>query len=195
MPLSKLIFIFITTISLSLLASGSTEKTQDMSEAIDIVSNHYDDEFIRLFDYEIQNRAFARNGLEAAVRKNRGDKALPFNQAYLSLEMLNQERYRPMAQKYQLDMAPRWWTQMRTSLGEVASTLMPETSMTAIHKATLKYIPKLEQLARLAPADDKAFFDYVVAQEKAQADAMGLFLSGSPEQAATLLNTFVRNNR
>jgi hypothetical protein len=173
-----------------LISLGIVSVCQAMSEGDKNVSER----FINLFDSEIQNRAFALASMEEFVSSGGDDPRLDFFKAYLGLEQLNQRRFAPVADKHQLSIEPRWWTRTRTQLGLWMSGLMPETSLKIIHKATVNYVAQLQELESLSPEQDKAFFAYVVAQEQVQADAMGLLLSGDPEQGTALLAQFVEDN-
>lgn len=152
-------------------------------------------EFLELFDYEIQNRAFAYNILKNSVENGDSSLQRDFQKAYLQLEELNQGHYSSVANKFGLNLRPHWWTRVRTQLGTMVSAIMPNTTIKWIHQATLEYIPKLERLKRIAPAENKAFFHYVVAQEQVQADAMGLFLNNQHQEAIALFNDFVQTHQ
>jgi len=183
----KLIFSFISIISLAACLSSPISEEVAMKQGIN-------KEFIKLLDYEIQNRAFALESMKVAVEYGEGEEDLPFKKAYLALEQLNQKHFAPIAEKYRLDMAPRLWTRTRTQAGLWISALMPETALKVIHSATLKYVTKLQELERLSKQEDKTFFCYVVAQEEVQAAAVGLVLDGEIELATNMLNRFVNDN-
>ena len=183
----KLIFSFISIISLAACLSSPISEEVAMKQGIN-------KEFIKLLDYEIQNRAFALESMKVAVEYGEGEEDLPFKKSYLALEQLNQKLFAPIAEKYQLDMAPRLWTRTRTQAGLWISALMPETALKVIHSATLKYVTKLQELERLSKQEDKTFFCYVVAQEEVQAAAVGLVLDGEIELATNMLNRFVNDN-
>ena len=183
----KLIFSFISIISLAACQfSPVSEET--------VMEPGFNKEFIKLLDYEIQNRAFALESMKVAVEYGEGEEDLPFKKAYLALEQLNQKHFAPIAEKYRLEMAPRLWTRTRTQAGLWISALMPETALKVIHSATLKYVTKLQELERLSKQEDKTFFCYVVAQEEVQATAVGLVLDGEIELATNMLNRFVNDN-
>ena len=183
----KLIFSFISIISLAACQfSPISEET--------VMEPGFNKEFIKLLDYEIQNRAFALESMKVAVEYGEGEEDLPFKKAYLALEQLNQKHFAPIAEKYRLEMAPRLWTRTRTQAGLWISALMPETALKVIHSATLKYVTKLQELERLSKQEDKTFFCYVVAQEEVQAAAVGLVLDGEIELATNMLNRFVNDN-
>jgi len=150
--------------------------------------------FMKLFNYELQNRAFALMAMENSVVSRKGEADETFWQAYLALERLNQKKFAPYAEKYGTTMEATFYTKLRTSLGGFVGGLFPETAMKAMTKATIKYVAKLEELETLAPQEDKAFFRYVVLQEQAQADAMVLFTEQKIEQAAAVLAGFVAVN-
>ena len=183
----KLIFSFISIISLAACLSSPISEEVAMEPGIN-------KEFIKLLDYEIQNRAFALESMKVAVEYGEGEEDLPFKKAYLALEQLNQKHFAPIAEKYRLEMAPRLWTRTRTQAGLWISALMPETALKVIHSATLKYVTKLQELERLSKQEDKTFFCYVVAQEEVQAAAVGLVLDGEIELATNMLNRFVNDN-
>lgn len=185
--LGKFFFTFISVIGLAACLSSPISEEVAMEQS----SNN---EFIKLLDYEIQNRAFALESMRVAVEYGSGEEDLPFKKAYLALEQLNQKLFAPIAEKYRLEMAPRLWTRTRTQAGLWISALMPETALKVIHSATLKYVAKLQELERLSKQEDKAFFCYVVAQEEVQAAAVGLVLDGKIELATSMLNRFVYEN-
>ena len=178
----RLLAILITLVSISACQANSVSK-ESVSE-----------EFIQLFDYEIQNRAFALDTMKALVEDGEPSETLIFFKAYLALEQLNQQRFTPVSDKYQLEMQPRWWTRTRTQLGLWVTALMPQISLTTIHKATMKYVDQLQSLEQLAPQEDKSFFAYVVAQERAQADAVRFLIAGEQDKGITLLNNFITAN-
>ncbi|BFM17919.1 hypothetical protein R50073_41020 [Maricurvus nonylphenolicus] len=191
--LVKLYFLFMAAIGLAACQANTLNGSDDMNVAV--ANADVSQEFLDLFDYELQNRAFALNLMEAAVEKGEGDQALPFAKAYLALEKLNQRHFAPAAKAYNLDMKPRWWTRTRTSLAKLGTALMPETSLKTVHRVTVKYVEQLQRLEAISPARDKKFFGYVVAQEEAQAEAVGLVLVGNIDQAAMLLNNFVQQHQ
>lgn len=160
-------------------------------------------EFLDLLDYEAQNRAFAYQSVTRKAQSTAQEESAPFWRAYADLEALNRARYKPYLQKYHVPAEARWTTRVRGWAGGVAGSLFPQTALAKIHEATLAYIPKLERLAALAPADadplenlrTKEFFTFVVAQEEVQAEAMGLLAQGQILQAATHINSFVQQHK
>ena len=183
----KLIFTLILAIGIAACQINSVSEETVMEPGVN-------KEFIKLLDYEIQNRAFALENMRVAVEYGEGEADLPFKKAYLDLEQLNQKHFAPIAEKYRLEMAPRLWTRTRTQAGLWISALMPETALKVIHSATLKYVAQLQKLESLSKQEDKTFFCYVVAQEEVQAAAVGLVLDGKIELATNMLNRFVYDN-
>jgi hypothetical protein len=154
--------------------------------------NVVNQEFIELFDYEIQNRAFALNSFEAILADDAENPHRAFYEAYYAMELINQKKYAPVAKKYGLGIEPRWWTRTRTNLGLLVGKLFQDSLMEIMHNATVKYVGKLQRLEQLAPDEDKAFFNYVVAQEQTQADAIGYLIDGKADKAATRIDDFVK---
>ena len=183
----KLFFILISTVSLAACQFNPVSEEVVMEQKVN-------KEFIQLLDYEIQNRAFALESMRVAVKDGKDDKNLPFKKAYLALELLNQQRFAHIAEKYQLDMKPRLWTRTRTQIGSWVSALMPRIALKFIHSATIKYVEKLKELESLSQQNDKDFFAYVVAQEEVQATAVGLVLAEKNWLATNMLNKFVSDN-
>jgi len=184
---SKIIFTIISIMSLAACQFNPISEEEAVKQGIN-------KEFIKLLDYEIQNRAFALESMKVAIEYGEGDETLPFWVAYLALEQLNQQRFAPIAKKYQLELAPRLWTRTRTKMGMWVSAIMPRTALKAIHSATLKYVAQLQKLERLSQQKDKAFFAYVVEQEEVQAAAVGLVLEGEIELATAMLDSFIADN-
>ena len=59
---------------------------------------------------------------------------------------------------------------------------------------TIKYLEKLKELYRVAPAEDRDFFAFVVKHEEAQIEALRLRLDGNKEAATQHLIAFVAEN-
>jgi len=190
----SIISFFITTTCMMPCYATTNDDQKTMNAKQTIYTNTASKEFIKLFDYEIQNRAFALNTMKTAAEDS-ANRALPFFKAYLALEELNQKLYSPIATKHELNMMPRWWTRTRTTLGLWGAALLPDVGLKVAHRITVDYVPQLEELESLSPEEDKAFFNYVVAQEKAQADASGMILKGNVEQAAGILKSFVQKHK
>lgn len=151
------------------------------------------DSFRGKLQYELNNRAFARTAMIRAAEEPARPDVLEFWRAYCDLELLNQSRYRPIEEKY--DMKPQpFVVALKTRATEIAVWMFPEKALAGLADATLKYVGELRSLRDLAPAEDHAFFDYVVTQEQAQADALGHARQGRFDAGAGVLSAFVQNH-
>lgn len=148
-------------------------------------------EFVELFDYEIQNRAFARIALQRISENEENLVKKAFWDAYLALESLNQDKYAPFARKYELTQEPGFLTSFKASMLVFSYNWFPSYTLKTMHKATVKHVGKLEEMAALAGKEDKTFAAYVVSQEKIQAQAFLLMVNGKDQQAAKLIADFV----
>ena len=148
-------------------------------------------QFIKLLTYEIQNRAFALGSVSGSVKTRAGKPDEKVWIAYLSLEQLNRKKYQHVAEKHSISQSATFFTDIKTRLGGVFGSLFPKTAVNIIKHATIAYVEKLEELEKLAVTEDKAFFRYVVLQEKVQAQALTLLSEGNTEQAAAVMEAFV----
>lgn len=146
--------------------------------------------FIKLFRYELQNRAFAYGAIKHVVAKPDKVKNIGFWEAYFALENYNKTCFGPVAKSYHLSTEPGRLTQIRASMSAWLVRVSETYSIGIIHNATKKYVSQLEELKQLA-TDDHDFFEYVVEQEKIQLEAMRLVLGGEPEEAEKLIHDFI----
>ena len=149
------------------------------------------EEFVKLFDYEVQNRALALISLQNLSKDEENPVKKEFWDAYLALECLNQKRYQPFANKYSITQEPKFMASLKASLLVKANDWFPSYIWETIHDAGSKYVEKLEEMATLADEDDKDFFSYVVSQERVQVEAIRLMINGKVQQAVELLSDFV----
>jgi len=154
------------------------------------------EQFLQLFDYEIQNRAYALNTISGQLEMIETMELRRFYNAYLALEHLNQQLYSPIAKTYQLEMSPRWWTRTRTALGIWLAAIRSDIStLKFYHKIASNYLEQLQTLENLAPEESREFFAYVLAQEQVQAESLGLVVEGQILAAAELLDSFVASHK
>jgi hypothetical protein len=152
------------------------------------------EEFLALLEYEIQNRAFALMSLKAISKIETDPFKNEFWDLYLSLEVLNQKKYQPVATKYNLDQKPNCLAQLKYYLLLSANKWFSSYVMDVMHSAANKYVVKLKRMEKLASDDERLFFSYVVEQEKVQLDAIGLMREGRSKDAVNLLSDFVKFN-
>lgn len=154
------------------------------------------EQFLQLFDYEIQNRAYALNTISGQLEIIKTTELRRFYNAYLALEQLNQQLYSPIAKTYQLEMSPRWWTRTRTQLGIWLAAMRSDIStLKFYHKIASNYLDQLQTLENQAPEESREFFTYVFAQEQVQAKSLGLAIEGQVLAAAELLDSFVASHK
>jgi|GEM_PF-1635948 hypothetical protein len=154
------------------------------------------EQFLQLFDYEIQNRAYALNTIRGQLEIIETNELRRFYNAYLALEQLNQQLYSPIAKTYQLEMSPRWWTRIRTQLGIWLAAMRSDIStLKFYHKIASNYLEQLQTLENQAPEESRQFFTYVFAQEQVQAESLGLAIEGQILAAAELLDSFVASHK
>lgn len=148
-------------------------------------------QFIKLLTYEMQNRAFALNSVRRLVKDRVGEPDENMWAALFALEKLNQIKYQPVAEKYGISQDATFFTNTRTWLGRVFSSLFPKAAASIIKDTIITYLEKLEELEELAASEDKFFFRYVVLQEQVQGQAYTLLTEGEAEQAAAVIEAFV----
>ena len=131
-------------------------------------------DFIELFKHELQNRALAVVAVANAAEDRKGKPDGEFWHLYSQLEQINQKKFIPYAEKYQLAYTMNMSTKIKLTLSELYGSIYPKHHLSLLVEATAKYVDKLKELKKLSPADDKEFFRYVVLQEKAQAESLKL---------------------
>ena len=146
---------------------------------------------IKLFDMEIQNRAFAYMSVEALGKRAANDVDKAVFADWLAFEVFLRRAYAPMAEKYGLTQTIRLQALLQARLARLAWVVLPERMFTKIVlDATKKHLEKMHDLSRLAPDQDEQFFDFVVRQEQVQVDSLKLRLDGKKREAAQLLADF-----
>ena len=154
-----------------------------------------DEQFLELFDMEVQNRAFALKVNKELGAAALGDANKRFYSAWVAFEEFLQKAYAPFAHKYGLDQSPRAGANLQVGLARFGAGLLPDSVMTeVVLQDTVKYLEKLKELYRFSPAEDRDFFAFVVKHEEAQIEALRLRGEGKKEAAAQLLTTFVAEN-
>lgn len=154
-----------------------------------------DEQFLELFDMEIQNRAFALKVNRDLGAVAVGDDTKIFYTAWIAFEEFLQQACAPVARKYGLAQTPRAGANLQVGLARFGAGVLPESVMTKIVlQDTINYLEKLKELYRVAPSEDRDFFAFVVKHEEAQIEALRLRGDGNKEAAAQLLTSFVADN-
>ncbi|MEL6244148.1 MAG: hypothetical protein AAFQ04_13075 [Pseudomonadota bacterium] len=148
--------------------------------------------FVKLFKAEVQNRAFAMFSAQLMLKRVKAPDDVLWYNAWLEWEEFQKRKYAPMAAKYGLDQEPGFGAKLESYMGLYGARFLSENAvMKYVLKETIKYVGKLEELASLAPEDEKPFFDYVVDQERVQVDALPFRIDGKSQEGANLLRAFM----
>ena len=148
--------------------------------------------FIKLFKGEVQNRAFAMFSTRLMLKRVKEPDDVLWYTTWLEWEEFQKRKYEPMAKKYGLDQEPGFGAKLESYMGLWGARFLSENAvMKYVLKETIKYVGKLEELAALAPEDEKSFFDYIVDQERVQVDALPLRIEGKSAEGADLLRAFM----
>ncbi|MEO0601247.1 MAG: hypothetical protein AAF211_07415 [Myxococcota bacterium] len=110
------------------------------------------EQFMDLFDMEIQNRAFGRLSAERALKRASTKDDRVFFGTWLDWERFLEERYAPYATKYGLGQEPRSQAKMQAGLAAFAAGVLPDRSMIELMvEETIEYTEKLKELERVSP--------------------------------------------
>ena len=127
-------------------------------------------QYLKLLEYEYNNRAFALISAKRAANKLAGTERGEFYQSYHELEIINQRIYTKMQEPLGFDHSPGCFTRFRGHAAGLLNSwieIKPDSLIDIIEP----YIAKLQSLHDLASKEHRGFFGYVVAQEQAQLDA------------------------
>ncbi len=150
------------------------------------------EEFLELFDMEIQNRSFAMRSAEEMAERASDPEDVAWYETWLAFEQFNQTQYAPFAEKYGLSQEARTVAKIQASLAILAGKVLPDdVTMKFMLDETIKYLEKLKELAELAPEEDRTFFDYVVEQEEMQINALQLRVDGKGQESTALISQFI----
>ncbi len=153
----------------------------------------YNPRFIKLFNYEVQNRIYALHSVSKIEKASSQTPTAAFWTAYKNLEIYNQEVYQSIAKRYEIDTDTSCLTHIKIHGSSLLGRLFPQSAQASIRDATIAYVRKLEELESLAPKQHQNFFQYVVEQEKAQAQGLTLLTAGKTDEATAVLTDFLKN--
>lgn len=134
--------------------------------------------FLKGFDHELQNRAFAYLAIARMTHRLQGDPRLVFWKAYLELEQFNRPRYAAAARQWGLDVTARPWAKAKALLVSSVPKPLIGALLKVVLKETLRYMCWLSALRKRGPAEASEFLDYMVAQEAMQIEMMKMALGG-----------------
>jgi len=154
--------------------------------------SHPDPKFLKLFEAEIQNRAFALYATKIMVKRVKKPDDVVWYSTWLDWEEFHKKNFAPVAKKYGLNQEPGFGAKLQARIGDVAARLISETSvMKYMLKETAKYCDQLQELADIAPEEDKDFFNYVVDQERLQVDVLPFRIDGKSQEGADMLRAYM----
>ncbi|MFV3091104.1 hypothetical protein ACNJYG_11515 [Pseudomonas sp. GW6] len=148
-----------------------------------------DDSAYRIaLDKELANRAVARQVVPQLAERHSGTAQGEFWQAYANLEARQQTRYADEAKRQGLANEHSGGFKAHASLA--FAKLFNAAFINMLAGATQDYLKELEALPAQSNADDQAFWQYVIEQERAQVDALALAAEKDFKGAAAVLETF-----
>jgi len=151
-----------------------------------------DPKFLKLFEAEIQNRAFALYATKIMMKRVKQPDDVLWYSAWLEWEEFHKRNFAPVAEKYGLSQEAGFGAKVQARIGDMASRLISEAAvMKYVLKETEKYCDQLQELADMAPEEDKTFFDYVVDQERWQVDVLPHRIEGNSKQGADMLRVYM----
>lgn len=147
------------------------------------------DEFLFAIEREVDNRALAREVVTALSKYHDGAAQGPFWAAYAELERRQWPVYREYAECYGLSASGfTVWVKARASTA--FARLFPDKFISILADSTRTYTEALEKTPVSDNPRDHRFWDYVVAQEKAQVRAFSDAEEGEFSDAAEALSLF-----
>lgn len=150
-----------------------------------------DDAFREALGKELDNRAVARQVVGALAEHHQGTPQGAFWSAYAALEQHNIPLYQPVAARHGLS-ASRLKTTLKAGASIPFARLFPERFLTMLAGATQDYLAGMRAVAPPAAAEDRAFLQYMIAQESVQASALAQAAGQRFAQATGELEGFLR---
>lgn len=152
-------------------------------------STYADDSAYRIaLEKELANRAVALKVVPQLAERHSGTAQGEFWQAYAELEATQQARYADEAKRQGLPNEHSGGFKASASLA--FEKLFNAAFINMLADATQGYLKELEALPTQSNADDQAFWDYVIAQERAQVNALALAADQDFNRAASALKAF-----
>lgn len=150
-----------------------------------------DDAYRAALARELDNRALARQVVGALAEHHQGTPQGEFWAAYVALEQHNIPLYQSVAARHELS-ASRLKTTLKASASIPFARLFPERFLTMLAGATQDYLAEMRALAPPTATEDRAFLQYMIAQESVQAGALAEAAGQRFEAAAGELAGFLR---
>lgn len=147
-------------------------------------------EFLSLFEGEVQNRAFALMFVQREEEAANDIDEKNLWRSYIAFEELNQEKFKPYAEKYKLETKPNFKSRIKARSANLASLFFKETLLKMTVDSTADYVNDLIHLANLSTQKERVFFNYVVEQEKVQVTVLKLLNQNEWREATKVFSDF-----
>lgn len=147
-----------------------------------------DSAYLAALDKELTNRAVALAVVPALAARHAGTVQGRFWLAYADLERAQVPRYQAEARRHGLGGPRSGGFKARAS--RVFSWLLETPFVNLLAGATADYLAELQAVPLPDDADSRAFWLYVIEQERAQVDALALASNADFEAAAARLAGF-----
>lgn len=153
-----------------------------------------DETFLDMFQKELDNRALAGK-VVPALAEHHGDSEQGrfWASSYSKLERLQWPVYEARGECYGIRPSVlTTWVKARLSI--LFAMLFPDAFVSKLADSTKAYASELEMTSPPSTRSGQAFWDYVVAQERAQVQALNLAAQAEFDDAISVLNDFVINH-
>jgi len=146
------------------------------------------------FLHELENRAFAFRAIERLSGRLLADPRRPLWQTYFELEQYNASKYQAAASRLDLTFQPGVWTKFRAWLIGSVPKCLHSVFLRFVYAKTIKYLRFLEDLRKDGPREERAFLEYMVAQEVVQIEMMKRALTGRYWEIPEILEKFIEDD-
>lgn len=153
-----------------------------------------DDAYREALRKELDNRALAGQVVSALAEHHRGMPQGEFWAAYVALEQYNAPRYQPVAAHHGLH-GGGILVSLKARASILFARLFPARFLTMLAGATGDYLAVMRAVAPPTAAEDRAFLQYMIAQESVQASALAQAAGQRFDAARDELEGFVGRNK
>lgn len=147
--------------------------------------------YLSALDKELDNRSMARQVVPALAARHGDTPQGRFWSAYTKLEQAQLERYKAQAQRHGLSTQGRG-SSLKVYASLAFARLFNASFIAMLANATQGYLEELQAVPAQDDVADQAFWDYVIAQERAQVDALALAAERDFIGATAILQAFVQ---
>ena len=154
-----------------------------------------DEKVAELFEMEVQNRAFALKSARKMASQASSHEDKQFTAAWVAFEEFLQSKYAPFASKYNLSQEAGLIANIQAGLDVLGLNVLPNAiALKMMLDQTVNYNEKLKELRKIAPEEEKEFFEFVVDQEELQIAGIKLAIEGKMKEATELVTDFIKKH-